>query len=326
LREGRELHLLTSPGILAGLALLLANDFLFKPLFHNALTGKLSDFAGLFVFPLFWSALLPRRRREAYALSALGFVFWKSSHSQTLIDAWNALGVLNVGRVVDPTDLMALAVLPFSYVYARRATAPPPSFVVQFAGRRLATCAVVFVSLFAFTATQMADERTSGFQRRKYHFRMTSEELLARLSELKSRGVRLERQEYLSVDSYGLHIAAKFCKTGVRAQVNVYQQGDDAVLELNWIEYWCDEDGGPEHDRQLVELFEKQVVAALPPPTSVEEVEFQKSLTPTPSPTPSPARPGGGKMPEPNPGTSVPARHAATPLRGGLKLSTFHHH
>ena len=45
--------MLTSPGFVVGLSLLLLNDLFLKARFHNPLTGKLSDFAGLFVFPLF---------------------------------------------------------------------------------------------------------------------------------------------------------------------------------------------------------------------------------------------------------------------------------
>ena len=45
----RSVHILGSPGFLVGLLLLLSNDFVFKEQFHNGFTGKLSDFAGLFV-------------------------------------------------------------------------------------------------------------------------------------------------------------------------------------------------------------------------------------------------------------------------------------
>ncbi len=60
--NSRQLQILLSPEFLIGLLLLLMNDFVFKELFHNWLTGKLSDFAGLFIFPLFWSALFPKRK------------------------------------------------------------------------------------------------------------------------------------------------------------------------------------------------------------------------------------------------------------------------
>ncbi len=51
----RRFDALLAPPVLASLALLLANDLVLKPAYHNAATGKLSDVAGLFVFVLvFW--------------------------------------------------------------------------------------------------------------------------------------------------------------------------------------------------------------------------------------------------------------------------------
>ena len=48
----RSFQILGSPGFLIGLSLLLTNDFVLKEQFHNGFTGKLSDFAGLFVFSI----------------------------------------------------------------------------------------------------------------------------------------------------------------------------------------------------------------------------------------------------------------------------------
>jgi hypothetical protein len=41
--------------------LLLINDLYLKFEYHNYLTGKLSDFAGLFAFPYFFSCLIPKK-------------------------------------------------------------------------------------------------------------------------------------------------------------------------------------------------------------------------------------------------------------------------
>ena len=58
----RKLNILASPGFVISLLLLLLNDFVFKTQFHNQLTGKLSDFAGVSAFSLFWAAFFPRRK------------------------------------------------------------------------------------------------------------------------------------------------------------------------------------------------------------------------------------------------------------------------
>src|SRR6187402_3574682 len=97
----RDLKLLNSFWFIIGLVILLLNDFVLKGLYGNWLTGKLSDFAGLFIFPLFFAALLPGHKNKIFWLTGLLFIFWKSSLSQVLIDAWNSIGILNLQRTID---------------------------------------------------------------------------------------------------------------------------------------------------------------------------------------------------------------------------------
>ena len=61
--RSERLESLASPAFVAALALLVVNDVALKPLFHNAVTGKLSDFACLFSLSLFLAALWPRHAR-----------------------------------------------------------------------------------------------------------------------------------------------------------------------------------------------------------------------------------------------------------------------
>jgi hypothetical protein len=116
----RLTRILTSTGFLTGLALLLANDFVLKRAYPALLTGKLSDFAGLFVFSLFCTAVWPRRSREICVATAMAFAWWKSPLSQPAIDHWNSAFAYHIARVIDATDLIALAALPVSATYARR--------------------------------------------------------------------------------------------------------------------------------------------------------------------------------------------------------------
>jgi hypothetical protein len=169
----KRLHILASPGFLIGLFLLLLNDFIFKYQFHNELTGKLSDFAGLFVFPLFWVAFFPRLKSPLYILTAILFIFWKSAYSQPLIDAWNSLPLFMIERTVDYSDLLALLVLPLSYVYSRA------TFDFQLPLRALYMIAMI--SLFAFTATQFSNRIDYN---KEYLFQASKRELLDRMSRL----------------------------------------------------------------------------------------------------------------------------------------------
>lgn len=113
----KHLSILSSPGFLAGLVLLLANDWFLKDYLYNWFSGKLSDFAGMFIFPLFWVALFPRLGKHAFWASALWFIYWKSPYSQWMLDSWNELGLYSIHRVVDLTDLLALVMVPLAYRY-----------------------------------------------------------------------------------------------------------------------------------------------------------------------------------------------------------------
>lgn len=247
----RNLQVLTSRGFLAGLALLLLNDFLLKPLFHNALTGKLSDFAGLFVFPLFWAALVPRLRRHIYLATAALFAVWKSAHSQPLVEAWNGLHLIPLGRTVDATDLVALCVLPASYLYglrARRAVQP----------RRLATGLLACVSLFAFAATSY---RTRFDYDRTYAFEDSKTDLVRKIHHLRHLGRDYQLEHRGSWDDVGLQIPAKLCFDSVSAKVSIKEEGGCSVIRLKEMTHDCPEGEGDK--QKLLDIFEKDFVAPL---------------------------------------------------------------
>lgn len=121
---------------LLALLLLLVNDHVLKDAFPGVLTGKLSDFAGLFAFAVFFASVAPRRAMAICTTSGVLFVWWKSPASQWLVDA------LQLARVVDWTDLTALVVLPLAY---RTAVRNPVAWKPM----------VAAVSLVAFAATSV---------------------------------------------------------------------------------------------------------------------------------------------------------------------------
>lgn len=108
-----DLAVLASPAFVIALSLLLVNDWVLKPWLHDWLTGKVSDFSGLFVFGTLMVLLSPRRPGFMLLSTAAIFLWWKSPLSQPAIDFCNAHLRLSVGRTVDYSDLMAFLVLPF---------------------------------------------------------------------------------------------------------------------------------------------------------------------------------------------------------------------
>jgi hypothetical protein len=138
---------LLHPFFIVSLIVLLLNDMLLKPLYHNWLTGKLSDFAGLAAFAIFFTGLLPNKKRLVFITTALLFIWWKSPLSQPFMFVCNNFFHLPVARVVDYTDYMALLVLPVAWQIK---PVNPVGFYKRAAAKMLGVA-----SIFAFCATSM---------------------------------------------------------------------------------------------------------------------------------------------------------------------------
>ncbi|MEW7279011.1 hypothetical protein ABW636_10490 [Aquimarina sp. 2201CG1-2-11] len=107
-----KLNTITNYVFVLGLIVLLLNDHFLKSYFHNNLTGKISDFAGILIFPMLLTFLFPINTKKAVIATILFFVYWKSSLSQPLIDFINSFEIVNYVRIVDYTDFIAFLILP----------------------------------------------------------------------------------------------------------------------------------------------------------------------------------------------------------------------
>ncbi|MGQ7854359.1 hypothetical protein ACUN24_08930 [Pedobacter sp. WC2501] len=140
-------NLLSLPFIFC-LVLLILNDFLLKATFHNVLTGKLSDFCGLFIFPVFWSAIFPKFKSWIFIISGILFVFWKSEYASGLIELMNT--IFPIERTVDLTDLLALPVLLLGWLHLK---GRPQLALSNSLLPRLGTAFIALVTIFSFCAT-----------------------------------------------------------------------------------------------------------------------------------------------------------------------------
>jgi hypothetical protein len=147
-----RLTLLTDKFFIFGLICLLTNDFILKYQFGGFVTGKLSDIAGLFIFPFFWSVFFARHKFKIYLLTVFIFAIWKTPVSTDLINWTNhALGT-KFSRVIDYSDLVALVVLPISYRHLQRIETTT-SIKSHY---RPLPILISTISLFAFVATSLA--------------------------------------------------------------------------------------------------------------------------------------------------------------------------
>lgn len=159
---------LTRPPPLVALVLLLVNDHVLKGAgaLPGWLTGKLSDFAGLFLFSVLlfvltrsfpaWSR--ERSARVAALATAVGFALLKLS--PTVNQAAN----LGFGRIVlDPTDLVALPTTLVAYCWLRRPSASSPAV------RRVYRGLAVIAACTACLATAREPARPATYPEWRLH-------------------------------------------------------------------------------------------------------------------------------------------------------------
>ena len=137
---------------LTGLLLLALNDHLFKDLYGNWWTGKLSDVAGVLILPLFLKYLTGWRNGVVVLLTVAFFTWFKSPLSTGALDFINGFGLVHLVRVVDYTDLLAFAALPVSWLVLKN----PARFgfgAVTLRHRALVRYGVLPLALLLFVAT-----------------------------------------------------------------------------------------------------------------------------------------------------------------------------
>lgn len=160
-------HPLFGLTFLIAVAMLVSNDLFFKYEFHNTLTGKLSDIAGLFAFPYFMAVFFPKQAKFIYFATAIMFTIWKSELIQPLLDAAHSMSI-GMNRTVDYTDLLTLAVLPFSYKYFY----DQGKYVLDV--NRPFKPIVIAICCFAFVATSLPREMGEINQKANLKLQLTS--------------------------------------------------------------------------------------------------------------------------------------------------------
>ena len=250
----KNIRIVLSFWFLSGLLILLLNDFIFKELYGNWLTGKLSDFAGLFVFPLFWTALFPRHKTKIFWLTGLMFIFWKSSYSQTFIEYWNNLGLLPVSRVVDYTDLMALSVLPFAFHIER--------YKEELSTLKIQPIFPLLIASFSFMATSYFKEAQMNkiHVNKAYEFNFSKDTLQVRFSRIDSLNFGNEvRLTEANPDTLRILIPYDFCANQLETHI-VIEELSNLKIRMTLIDasHFCSPSESDKED--AVRAFEKMIV------------------------------------------------------------------
>ncbi len=175
---------------LLSVSVLLMNDLYLKYEYHNFLTGKLSDFTGLFAFPYFFSCFFPKKIKPIYIFSGILFVIWKSQYSQPIFDFVNSIGI-GIHRTVDYTDLVALLILPISYLYWNSKS---HQFIQT---KKYLNPLIIGICCFAFVATSVPNKEGALNLKSNYQIEVESDLVKARATGLIY--FSLENDKYISM-------------------------------------------------------------------------------------------------------------------------------
>lgn len=215
----RPRYKLGNPIFIVALLLLVINDWYLKPTFPSLLTGKLSDFAGLFAIAFFFSAILQRRAVVIHITTAFIFIAWKSPLVQPLIDNLNALGI-PAHRTIDYIDYTALLILPLSYL----------SFKLSclYTLRPLVLRSLIIFPCLAFVATSLPPGKYTQFTNvnKTYNFSFSKRELVSRINAL--------QLEYVNDISKSIHYNNKL-HHGLK---NADSSSLDFDSKTNMFYYW----------------------------------------------------------------------------------------
>ncbi len=246
-------RLILSPGFLLGLAILAGNDFFWKSLYHNWLTGKLSDFAGLWSISLFTIAIVRMPPRFVILSWGIVFLLWKSSYSQPLIDFWNQAGLPTVERIADPTDYIAITTLPLALIYARKRQALASLELAWL--RRGAIITTIGLSLFFFTATSFVGDHVCCGE--KYQFNISKSEFLSRLRKTTAQDIsHVEKLSNEDGDWYSFYLKEDYCGRKVNVNIRIKEQANTTHVSVAYILYNCKQ----ENDSFVRQRFEKEII------------------------------------------------------------------
>jgi hypothetical protein len=177
--------LLITPFFLIGLFLLILNDFYLKREFGNFLTGKISDFAGLLIFPMFIATLVPRLKKTAALIVGICFIIWKLPIITPAIDLINSIFSFTITRVVDYSDYIAISILPFSHFLINSDKLRIKINLNRF--QYIARLTVGLISVFAFCSTSIPRAempKGSVYIGESYHIKMPKDSIINSLDRL----------------------------------------------------------------------------------------------------------------------------------------------
>jgi len=168
-----------------GLTVLILNDFYLKFEYGNFVTGKLSDFAGLLILPMFIAAVIPNMKKTISIITGIGFIIWKLPLFTPAIDLINQLPFVTIHRIIDYSDYMALPILLLSHYLINYHEFRQIIKIEQV--KRFSRFALLGISFFAFCATSVVWRETPQgtiFIGKSYNIKLPKDSVIASIQNL----------------------------------------------------------------------------------------------------------------------------------------------
>lgn len=240
-------RIFTTHWFIVGLLILLLNDLVLKDQIGNELTGKLSDFAGLFIFPLFWVAFFPKHKNKVFLFTALAFVLWKSPMSQSFIETWNSLPFFSISRVVDYTDLYALFILPLAYQLEQKK--------LQLTTIQAKPIIPILISAFAFGATSYSSQVKLD---KAYTLNLSKDSIISRIERSDSIYF-VNQQPSINKDTLQLSFPSELCPDDVEVKIVIVdQKNGTTTLKMLDGRYSCPKEKN--EVERITKAFEEKVI------------------------------------------------------------------
>jgi hypothetical protein len=245
---------------IGGLLILLLNDFYLKEEFHNALTGKLSDFTGLLISPIFFAVVFRAKSKLVFIFTAILFILWKNPLSDEALALWNANTHLQLERVADKSDYVALISIWIGYLLIKR---------IQI--QRLCRPELIGVgilSVFAFSATSYMNELEVD---KTYSYDVGIDRLKVELLKTDSTEWNFDnRREIIAPDTVTAYVEYDFCFDGFIAEIIVDGDSVRSSFTIDRVIHNCplnkDKIWGPEirDDKAILSsVIERRIKEAL---------------------------------------------------------------
>lgn len=266
----RNKELIINPYFIIGLTTLIINDFYLKQEYGNWITGKLSDFAGLLIFPLFIAYIFPGIKRYAALITGIIFLVWKLPVTTPFIDLINSYqSLFIVERVIDYSDYIAFLILPISHYLINSIKGfCPINFSLM---RRFTKVSLLVVAFFAFCSTSAHwrfPPQGTIFIGKMYKIKLPKDSVISRINAL---GYNCDYYND-TIEIYGQDSSLIFPGYYQTDNLLAVWKGSSEIDTLSNIKYYLNEVSSKETKIEIINV-------TLPKQGNIQNWKYLKSLS-----------------------------------------------